>query len=64
MQRAAQHIVQRAVHHYSTYLLTGVPAAGSILAELAFEVVDGDDLHHDAALHLVLQVQVPRGRGV
>ncbi len=33
-----------------THLLAGVTSSGAILAELAFEVVNGDNLHHNAAL--------------
>lgn len=47
-----------------THRLAGVPAAGLGPAELALEVVNRHDLHHNDALGLVLQVQVPVGHWI
>jgi len=47
-----------------THLLAGVPSSGPILAELAFEVINSDNLHHNAALSLFFQIQIPGGSGV
>lgn len=46
------------------HLLTGVPSPRSIFAELAFKVINCDNLHHNAALCLFFQIEVPSGSGV
>ncbi len=48
----------------STHTLTCVFSVGHHSAVLALAVVDGDDLHHDAALDLVFQVQAPVTRRI